>query len=680
MQTFSADRLRNVALLSHSGAGKTSLAEALLFTSGAIPRMGRVDDGNTVSDYEPEEAKRRGSIQLAVLPCPWRECKINLLDTPGYFDFIAEALSVLRVADAAVLVVAAKAGVEVGTEQMWQRVKALGLPCVIVVNKMDRENADFSAAVESIRNLLGKHCVPVQLPIGAAQTFKGVVNLLPRPQTVPDEVAGQVKEAWERVVEAVAETDDDLATKYLEGETITDDELSKHLKKAVLAGTVVPVLAASGLQNLGTKELLDTIIDLLPSPAVARTAIVAAQTDGQQPLTPDPDGPLAALVFKTTADPFVGRLTLFRVYSGTIRTNSEAYDANTGQTERIAQLFVLRGKSQEAVPSLAAGDIGAVAKLQGTATGHTLTNKERPVRLEGISFPAPVYSMAVYPKTKADMDKLSIALHRLVEEDPSLKFTHDADTGEAVLQGQGDAHVDVMVQRAQRKFGVALVLQTPRIPYRETVRSQTSVEHRYKKQSGGHGNFAHIVIRLEPLPRGSGLEFASEVVGGVVPKEFIPAVEKGVRRACQEGVLAGYPVVDLRVVLYDGSYHPVDSAGGDFETAGHFGLKKGVLQGEPALLEPIMRLKAAVPDTYAGDIIGDLNGRRGRILGMNPTGDGQTEVEAQVPLAEMQRYALDLRAKTQGRGTFSLEFGHYEEVPPYQAQQVLEQAKQAAKA
>ncbi|MFN3973698.1 MAG: elongation factor G [Dehalococcoidia bacterium] len=678
MPTFSSDRLRNVVFLGHTGSGKTTLGEALLFATGTIPRMGRVEDGNTVADYEPEAVKRKGSVQLALLPCVYKEHKITFIDTPGYFDFTGEVISALRAADAAILCVAANAGVEVITEQMWERIQALHLPCLICVTKMDRENADFSKALASIQQAFGRHCVAYQVPIGAAQTFKGIVPLLPLPEGVPDQVKGVVEQARERLVEAIAETDDALATKYLEGEAIADGELQAALKAAVLQGKVVPVLVGSAIQGKGIGELLEAVLGLLPSPLECPPMESTNLATGQkEALRPDPSGPLAAFVFKTTADPYVGKLSLFRVFSGTF-TPGEIYNASKGQSERVGQVFILRGKNQEAVPSLVAGEIGAVTKLQVTATGDTLCNRDHPLALPSLSFPGPLYSLAVYPKTKADLDKLGSALTRLAEEDPTLRFSREPGTGEALLQGMGDAHLDVALQRAQRKFGVGLVVQPPKVPYKETVASRVErVESRYKKQTGGHGHYAHIVVRIEPLPRGGGLEFAEEVVGGVVPKEFIPAVEKGVKRAAAEGVVAGYPVTDLRVVLFDGSSHPVDSASGDFEIAGYEGLRKGVLQANPVLLEPIMRLAVTVPDQYSGDVIGDLNGKRGRILGMTPFGNGKTQIEALVPLVEVQRYVLDLRSLTQGRGIFTIAFDHYEELPPHLAQKVIEQARQA---
>lgn len=664
MGSFTTEQLRNVVLLSHSGAGKTSLGEALLLASGAITRLGKTEDGTSTGDYEPEAVKRTSSTQLSVLPCVWKDHKVTLLDTPGYFDFIGDALSALRVADAAVLVVAAGAGVEVGTEQMWKEVKRQGIPCIIVVNKLDRENADFLATVEDIRNTLGKECFALQVPIGQEHDFKGVVNILPAPDTIPDEVQAAFDQARESLVESIAETDDDLATKWLEQGTLSAEELLEPLKQAVASGAAVPVVAASATHGIGGDELLDALVSLVPSPAEGRTAA-------------KPGEPLSVLAFKTSADSHVGKLTFLKVFSGTLNSNTEVYDAAREKAAHVGQLFVPMGKNQEHVTSLVAGEIGAVGRLGDTVTGDTLSAKDHVVELEGIAFPDPVYQMAVYPKSKVDTDKMGTALARLSEEDPSLHFIRDQKTGESLLSGMGDAHLSVMVQRAERKFGVHLQLQTPRVPYKETIGGTTKVEHRHKQQSGGHGHFAHIMLRVEHGTGGSEGEFATEVVGGSVPKEFIPAVEKGVRRAWAEGIVAGYPVVETKAILYDGSYHPVDSASNDFETCGYFAMKKAFAEGSPLLLEPVMLLRVNTPDSFTGEIIGDLNSKRGRILGMIPQDDGSTVVEANVPLPEVQRYALDLRSLTQGRASFKMEVDHYEPLPPNMTQKVVDQHKEA---
>ncbi|MBI2935839.1 MAG: elongation factor G [Chloroflexi bacterium] len=681
MQTFATEKIRNVVLLSHTGAGKTTLSEAMLFASGAISRIGKVEDGNTTSDYEPEEAKRRGSVQLSVLPCLWRDHKVNVLDTPGYFDFAGDAISAIRVADAAILVVAANAGVEVGTEQAWNRAQAAGIPLLFFVNKMDRENADFPQVVRRLEQAFGRQCVPLQVPLGVAQGFRGIVGLVPAPQAAPEEFKDQIQQARDRLAEAVAEADEELATKYLEGEPLTDEELMRALKGVVATRKLMPILAGSAVQGAGVKEMLDAILELLPSPMELPPAeAMSPGNKAPEPVKAQGNASMAALVFKTTADQYVGKLSLFRVYQGTFSSNSEVFNARKGQSERVSQLFVPRGKSQEPVPWIAAGDIGAVAKLAVTGTNDTLCQRDRPLLLSPIGFPTPLYTQAVYPKTKADTDKLGTALNRLVEEDPTVSFVREPDTGEALLVGLGDAHLDVALQRAQRKFGVNLLLQPPKVPFKETITAPTQVEHRHRQQSGGHGHYAHVFLRLEPLARGHGIEFGLEVVGGAVPKEFFAPVEKGVRRACAEGAIAGYPLVDMRVVLYDGSSHPVDSAAIDFETAGFFGLKKGVQQDGPVLLEPVMLVKVMAPDSATGDVIGDLNSKRARILGMTPQGNGFSIVEAHVPLMEVQTYALSLRSLTQARGTFSIAFDHYQEIPPHLAQRVVEQSKRAKEA
>ena len=667
MALYTTEQLRNVALLSHSGAGKTSLAEALLLASGSITRLGKTEEGTTTGDYEPEAVKRTSSTQLSVLPCAWNGHKVTLLDSPGYFDFIGDALSSLRVADAAVLVVAAGSGVEVGTEQMWRELRRHNLPCIIVVNKLDRENTDFMSTVEELRDTLGRECFALQAPVGQDHEFKGVVNIIPTPNEIPAAVQDAYEQAREALIESIAETDDELATKWLEEGTLTDEDMLEPLRRAVIAGTAVPVLAASATHNVGSAELLDVLVSLAPSPAESRNPV-------------DAGAPLAALAFKTSADPYVGKLTFLKVYGGTLTSNTEVYNAAKERSERLGQLFVPMGKNQEQVPALVAGEIGAVGRLVETTTGDTLSTKEAATRMDGIDFPPPIYTMAVYPKTKGDTDKMGSALARLSEEDPSLHFVRDQSTSESLLSGMGDAHLDVMVQRAQRKFGVNLLLQTPKVPYRETIGGTTRVEHRHKQQSGGHGHFAHILLRVEPAQGAAEGEFATEVVGGSVPKEFIPAVEKGVRRAWAEGIVAGFPVVGTKAVLYDGSYHPVDSASMDFETCGYFAMKKAFSEGSPQLLEPIMLLRVNTPDPYTGEIIGDLNSKRGRILGMIPQENGHTVVEANVPLPEVQRYALDLRSLTQGRATFTMEVDHYDPLPPNLTQKVVEQYKTGASA
>ena len=536
MADITTERIRNVVLLSHSGAGKTILSEAMLHQAGVTTRLGRVEDGTTASDFEPEEAKRQTSVQTAVLNTPWREHKLNVLDTPGYADFRGEVVSGVRVADAAVIVVAAQAGVEVGTGQMWDLATARGLSKVVYVSKMDRDNADFARSVESLNKRFGRHLVPVQLPIGSEDSFSGSVNLLDPEASVPDGLEGAVEEARERLIEAIAEIDDDLATKYLEGEEITREEMEAGLVQGIREGTLVPVLAGSPLKGLGVKELMDLIVDYLPSPAdrpPSVASVVGSEDDMNLPI--ESAGPLAALVFKTSADPFVGKLSLFRVYSGTLKSDSSLWNASRNEAERVAQVFAINGKDQEAVSAVMAGDIGAVSKLSTVVTGDTISTREKQVTLEGLTFPRPMYQMSVFPKTKADVDKMTSSLARIVEEDPSLLVTRDADTQQTLIGGQGDTHLDVSVEKMKRKFGVEIELSVPRVPYMETVSSRSRVEYRHKKQSGGHGQFGHVWLEIEPLPRGSGFEFAGKIVGGVVPREYVPSVEKGVRSALAAG-------------------------------------------------------------------------------------------------------------------------------------------------
>ena len=672
MANSAAQNLRNLALLSHSGAGKTSLVEILLFNAQATTRIGRVEDGNTVSDYEPEEVKRAGSIQNTLISFAKGQHKFNFLDTPGYDDFQGEVGSALRVVESAAILLAAQSGVDVGTERSWEMCQSAGLPRVLVVNKMDRENANFARCVTDIQGAFGNHCVPFQIPIGEAQDFTGVVSVIHPPADPPAEVAAQLEAARERLIEAAAESDDVLADKYLEGETLTDDEILDGIRKVVLKGELVPILATSATTNLGVEEFLEMVQEFLPSPLDAEVPAAAGGND----LACDSDAPLAALVFKTTADPFVGKLSIFRVYQGTIKSNSEVWNSAREQSERIGQLYLPRGKSQENVAEITAGDMGAIGKLSATVTGDTLCARENPVTFARIEFPEGYYSVAITPATKTDLDKMSSSLSRIVEEDPTLKFSRDASTGESLLTGLGEAQIDVALDRIRRKFGADLKSRLPRVAYRETITQVTKAEYRHKKQTGGHGQYGHVVLRLEPRERDQGFEFGTEVVGGSVPREYIPAVEKGLLKGLDEGVLAGFPIVDMKAVLYDGSYHDVDSSGMSFEIASSMALRAGLSDANPILLEPIMKLNVTVPDNYTGEVMSDLNTKRGRIVGMTPGGNS-TLIEAQVPLSEVQRYAQDLRSVTQGRGSYRLEFDHYDPVPTNLEPKVIEEAKRA---
>jgi elongation factor G len=672
MQDYRAENMRNVVLLSHSGAGKTSLAEALLYNSGAVTRLGRVDDGNTTSDYDPDEIRRRSSINLSVLPVEWKGNKVNIIDTPGYADFVGEVRAALRVADAAVVVICAVSGVEVGTKQVWSHSDEVGLPRIIFVNKIDREHADFYKTVAQIQTNFGRKCIPIQLPIGSQDSFAGAVDLL----TMTSSPQGSEAEPFrDRLVEAAAEADDDLATKYLEGEELTQEELRSGLKAGVISGTIVPILVGTALNNKAISELLDAICEYLPSPKDrGKITVRDPSTQQEVAIEPEAEGPLCAFVFKTSADPYVGKLSYFRVYSGTLRSDSTAWNASKGRAERIGQLYTIRGKAQEPTAQVSAGDLGALPKLAETGTGDSLCTQARPLVFAPISFPIPSLSLAVHPKSKADFDKLGTALSRLSEEDPSLSVRKDPDTGETILSGLGEAQLEVAVERMRRKLGVDADLKLPKIPYKETITTMTRAEYKHKKQTGGHGQYGHVFLELEPLSRGAGYEFADKVVGGAIPKNYIPAVEKGVHEALQEGIVAGYPVVDIKVKLYDGSYHPVDSSDIAFKIAGSHAFRKGVSQGQPVLLEPIMSVGITTPKDFTGDVIADLNGKRARIMGMNPQ-NGANLIEARVPLSEMLRYATELRSMTQARGSFVMEFSHYEEVPPNITQRIIAESK-----
>jgi elongation factor G len=679
---FEPEKIRNVVLLSHSGAGKTSLAEAMLFNSGAITRLGNVADGTTTSDYDPAEIKRQISINLSLLPCQWKDCKLNLIDTPGYPDFVAEVKAGLAVSEGAVIVVCAVSSVEVGTEQVWRYSGEAKLPRLIFVNKMDRENANFFNALKDIQTKLGAKCLPIQLPIGSQKDFQGIVDLVtkkaysgtPLKETeIPSSLQGEVDSYREKLVEAVVEVDDELIARYLDGEEISEEQIYRCIKEAMRLGKVVPVLLGSALKNIAITPLLDAMHDYILSPK-EREALKAinASTGADEVVEVVSGGPLSALVFKTTNDPRVGKVSYFRVYSGAVSSNSQVWNVNKSSAERIGQLFVLRGKTQEPVPQLSAGDIGAVAKLASTTTGDTLGSREHPLKLASVEFPQPLLNMAVHPKSRADLDKMSTALSKICEEDLTLRVQREADIGETLLGGMGETHLDVAAERLSQKFGVAVNLEIPKVPYKETVTATTQAEYKHKKQTGGHGQYGHVFLELEPLPRGTGFEFTERVVGGAVPRNYIPAVEKGVKEARLEGVLAKYPVVDVRATLYDGSAHPVDSSDMAFKIAGAQALKKGLAQGQPVLLEPIVNLTITVPETFTGDIIGDLNSKRARVLGMNPA-NGVNVIQAQAPLAEVLRYAIDLRSMTQGRGTFTTEFSHYEEVPAPITQKVIAQ-------
>ncbi len=683
MKEYATDKIRNIVLIGHGGTGKTSLAEAALYVSGAINRLGRVDDGTTSSDFDPDEIKRKVSINASVLPAEWNGFKLNIVDAPGYADFLGDAYGGLAAADAAVIVVCAAAGVQVGTELAWQMAGDRGIARTIVINRLDRENADFRQALAEVQASLSRRAVPIQLPVGSQDSLQGIVDLIDQRAYMGDKgteadppaaLAGEIEAARGQLLEAVAETDEELLNKYLEEGDLSAAEIRRGLIAGILAGDIVPVLAASAAKSIGVAHLLDHVTNYFPSPKDVKVQAKKGKGATEVPVVADPAGPLAAQVFKTTADPYVGKLTYLRVFSGTLKADSHVWNANHGSDERIGQLFFVRGKTQEPTPQLVAGDIGAVAKLAETVTSDTLTAREEALTLAPIYFPKPVYSAAVYPKSKADTEKMSSALARIVEEDPVLNVRRDPDTGETILSGLGESHVETACEKMKRKFGAEVIVQTPRVAYRETLTAPAAAEFTHKKQTGGHGQYAKVTLELEPLPRGTGFEFVNRIVGGVVPRQYVPAVEDGVHEAQQEGILSHNPVVDVRVSLVDGKDHPVDSSEMSFKLAGSQALKAGAAKARPVLLEPIVNVRVRAPESYTGDLVSDLNGKRARVLGITPDG-GMTVIDAQAPLAEMQRYATDLRSLTQGRATFSIDFDHYEEVPDHVAKRIIETAQ-----
>ncbi|HHV60133.1 MAG TPA: elongation factor G [Clostridiaceae bacterium] len=687
MKAYTTDKIRNICLMSHGGAGKTTLAEAMLYNCGAIERMGKVTDGNTVSDYDPEEIKRSISISTSIMPCEWKGYKINVIDTPGYFDFVGEVMQGIRVADGAVILVHAKGGVQVGTEKAWAYANQYGMPRMFYINKMDEEHADFDATYNQLKEMFGVGVVAFQLPIMENGKFTGVVDVLNMKAKkfdsrgnaidaeIPASLFDKVQEIKDSLNEAIAENDEELMEKFFGGEEFTPEEISRGLKIGLSDGSLVPVFCGAAFNNQGVQTLLDGIIDFMPAPD-AKGSVKAKKAGSGEDIEVKvaESEPLSALVFKTIADPFVGKISLFKVYSGALKADSTVYNTDKEKTEKIAQIFYLQGKEKISAAKIVAGDIAAVAKLQLTGTNDTLCDQANPVVLEKISFPEPAISLAVEPKAKGDEEKISSGLQKLQDEDPTFKVEVNAETKQILISGVGEQHLDVVVSKLKAKFNVSVDLKDPKVPYRETIRRKVKVEGKHKKQSGGHGQYGHVFIEFEPGEQ-EDLTFEEKIFGGAVPRQYFPAVEKGLRESIQKGVLAGYPVVNLKATLVDGSFHPVDSSEMAFKIAASLAYKKGMEEANPVLLEPIAHVEVYVPDSYMGDIIGDLNKRRGRILGMNPQGGGIQQVVAEVPQAEMFKYATDLRSMTQGRGHFKLWFERYEEAPPNVAQKVIETAK-----
>lgn len=681
MNTVDAAHLRNIVLAGHSGSGKTTLAEHLLHRVGAISRLGRVDDGTASLDFEPEEQKRKLSLSLSVAAMEHVGHRITLVDTPGYADFVGEMIQGFAAVDGALLTMDASGGVEAGTEAAIALGRSTGRAALFVLTKCDRENADPTRALDALRAAFGSKIAPLQLAIGAGDSFRGYVDLVHRKAYVwdggkrqevpiPTELADEVSRRRDQLLEAAAEADDDVLTKYLEGEEITDPELDACLHRGVRDSILAPVVLVAAGRDIGVEGLLDAIVRYLPSPAEEPPLVALDGSGAAVSLPPDATGPLVLRVFKTTADPFVGRLTYLRVFSGTVHSHDHVWNPARGEEERIGQLLLLHGKDQEPAGEIRAGEIGAVAKLLHTGTGDTLTSREKPFTIAPFAFPEPTLPVAIEPQTKADLDKMGQALARMHEEEPTVRVERPIETGEQILWTQGESQAAVILERLKRKFGVAVVTHPPTVPYRETIRSHAKVEGRHKKQTGGRGQFGHVWLEIEPNPEG-GVAFAERVVGGVVPRQFFAGVEKGVRDVAERGPIAGYPVVDFKATLYDGSFHAVDSDEMSFRLAGSLATRKGIHEASPTLLEPIMDVSVRVPEAYMGDVNRDLNTRRGRVLGMD-TDDGQQVVRAHVPQSELFTYATELRSLTHGRGRFSAVLDHYEEVPSHVASRVIE--------
>ena len=690
MKSYEGANIRNVAVVGHSHSGKTSLVSAMLFTAGSTQRLGRVDDGTTTTDYDEEEISRQMTVSSTLAYLEWSGKKINIIDTPGFNMFVHEAEQVMPAVDAALVVVDAVSGVQVVTQKIWNFAEHTKMPRVVICTRMDRERADFTRVMESLTSTFGRTVVPVQLPIGSEKSFTGVIDLVKmkaytyemggngraKVGDIPADMAEQAKAAHEALVELVAEGDDSLMEEFFNTGTIAEEHIIAGLHNAIREDKIFPVLFASGLGNMGTDEVLDFVADYLPT-AVERGTVtgVATEGDGEPPARKlNDDEPLSLFAFKTVSDVFSGRITFFKVFSGILKNDATVQNFTRNTSEKFAHLSIMQGKQAVAVQDLHAGDIGAVAKLKETLTGDSLGDKAAPIEFPVIKFPEPAITFAIEPKTRADEDKLGVGVHKLMEEDAMLRFFRDAQTKEILIAGTGQQHIEVVVSKLKKRYHTEVVLKAPKVPYRETIRGHADVQGRHKKQSGGHGQFGDCKIKMEPLQRGGNFEFVNDIFGGAIPKNFIPAVEKGILEGAARGFLAGYPVVDFRVILYDGSYHDVDSNEMSFKKAGRIAFKKAMEQAKPTLLEPIMNVEITIPDEFAGAIMGDLNSRRGRIQGMDNKG-GNTVVKATVPMSEMLTYGTDLTAMTQSRGSFSMEMDHYDFVPALQQEKIIAAAK-----
>ena len=688
MSTFESESIRNIGVVGHGDAGKTSLVSTMLFASGDVNRLGKVEEGNTVTDYDEEEIERQVTLTSSVAYSQWRDHKINIVDTPGYSAFVQDAKMSLLGVETALVVVDAVEGVEVQTEQVWGFAEELGLARAVVLTKMGRERADFRRTLQTLQENFGRSVVPVQLPIGKEHEFKGVVDLTSSraylyksdgsgdfiEADIPEDLQSEAESLRDELVEIVAESDDELMERYFEEGTLSENEVRAGLRKSFREGLVFPVFCVSSLHNIGVKQLLDEIITLFPNPLERKPFKAVTRQGDEAEIIPLEDGPLAVYVFKTFADPFAGRINILRVISGSLKSDTSLKNLTRDQSERFGSLQIFQGKGHEAVPELRAGDIGGVLKLKDTGTGDTLGDAAIQTTVKDVDFPAPAISFAIEPRTRGDEEKISAAIAKVLEEDPSLRFSRDAQTQEFLLAGTGQVHIEVVVNRLKTRYGVDVDLKPPKVPYRETIVGTADVQGRHKKQTGGHGQFGDCRIRMAPLERGAGFDFEDKIFGGSIPKGYIPAVEKGIKEAALKGFLAGYPVVDFRVTLYDGSYHNVDSSEMAFKIAGALAFKKGMEQARPALIEPVMDIEVYVPEEFAGDVMGDLNARRGKIQGMDVKGRTQI-VRAQVPFAEMLNYAPVLTSMTGGRGSYHMEHSHYEIVPAHMVENIVQEAK-----
>jgi elongation factor G len=686
MSRLDVDKIRNVAVIAHSGAGKTSLTEAMLFSSGAVDRMGNTEDGNTTTDCEPEEIARKISITSAIAFCDWKGHRINLIDTPGFINFIEDTRGCLRVSDGAVVIVSALSGVKAETEKLWKYACEFEIPRMVFINKLDKEAANFYNALSEIEKSFESEPVPLHIPVGEGEKFKGIVDLITMKaymseggNTGESEIPADIKDAADeyrkKLVEKVAESDDALLEKYLEGGELTGDEIMKGIREGSLTRRFIPVSCGAAALNAGTAQLMDAMLLCLPSPSeMNRISPISGRNPKENKTVqrkPVDTEPLTAYVFKTIADPYAGKLSIFRVYAGVLKADSTVLNANTGTKERIGQVFHLMGKKHIPAQSIGPGEIAAVVKLKDTNVGDTLCEEHHPLILDRVKFAEPIISYAIAPKTKGDEEKVSTGLHRILEEDPTLHFSRDEESKEMILSGMGQVHLEIALERLKRKFGVEVVMKTPKIPYRETIRAAAKAQGRYKKQSGGRGQFGDCWIEIAPLSRGGGYEFIDKIVGGVIPQQYRPAVEKGIVETMNEGILAGYHVVDMKITLYDGSYHSVDSSEMAFKIAGSMALKKAFMDAKPVLLEPIMKVEVTVPEDTLGSIIGDLNSRRGKVQGVEPQAGGNQKILCLVPMAEMLTYANQLQSITSGRGLYSMEASHYEEVPGHISQKII---------